>query len=261
MDGSENSVGLFIKLPTELILTICYYLEVKDILSLSEVSKSWYRFANDQSVWKKLCDGKFSSRFFKNVICWKTLFINLNSWKWSLEHRSPSITLGESQKEIIRRRGDKSCTNPAARAGHPLHTINPTFEVIVKSTGNWGAIGLATEDFPLDNNNVVGSWSKSFNLGYYFDVTQHRIKYKNIVIISQDHVAPVRLGDTLGITLDFETNTVTFTHNGKVQGSPFPLEEELKNFPVYPVASLGPGCAFEFKKSAGYNALQPTLQS
>jgi len=193
------------ELPADVILFLLrHFLGVGEILKVSILNKKWYNFANNEVIWKYLCEESghtFDNTKTTKITSWKELYKLYYAWVWDTKVIGSQLVVHEDLKTVWRDDPNFAASNPGLKTTKPFKQGRQLFSVKVNSLGSWISIGLSEAKFSIQSHIFVGSSAAgSFHIGYYSDSGQHNIKcddakYADCPRIEQNDVVSITVED------------------------------------------------------------------
>jgi len=75
----QKEIPLFLYLPKEIILAVLYFLSARDLSNATEVCREWRLWANDESLWRRLCleeIGDFLAATRNEDKSWREIYVH-----------------------------------------------------------------------------------------------------------------------------------------------------------------------------------------
>jgi hypothetical protein len=160
-------------------------------------------------------------------------------WKWGVSQDKKSNHIDVDSTFLVATRISGG-HNPGIRAAAPFTRNSWYFAVKVKTLGPWFGVGLADKSYILNGGNPLGSQTSGINSSYFWqDTGINRLQMPGEE--KEYDAAVIRQGDTVSVAVDFDSQTVYYYLNGKLQGSIKCENTTLEEGKIFPAVNLSSG--------------------
>jgi hypothetical protein len=174
-------------------------------------------------------------------LTWKKRYQLSREWQWETSSTGKSAPLKVHSMCRTVSRPSQEGINPIVRTTKPFTSYRNFIEIIVEEVGTWFRCGVADTAVALDDGNLLGGQTNSFNIGYcksgsiYYHFSG-RMDKKSPSTDLRKRVSP---GCRVGIHYDIEHKQFHFFFNGQlIQSLEFTHDSDIPSQPLYPTVQL-----------------------
>ena len=223
-------------LPIEIVSEILSFIEINEFMIVACTSKQFHQSMSTMYFWTQIYKKMGLSQIRPSEKPYHIPVLKFLKTKWDTQHTSQFLSVFDNATCVTRQVA--SCSNPAILAKRPLTAgsvgSHVTFQII--SCGSWLSLGLATRDFKLDDDSVVGQQKECVGM-YYHGPTKI---CGNVYLIGDcltkiNKPLNIKFKDSDRIRIDRKETEICFSYNDELY---YTIENVVSDRVLWPCASL-----------------------
>jgi hypothetical protein len=160
------------------------------------------------------------------------------TWRWDASpHKKASVV--ELSPDCLLAKRMSGGNNPAVMSSEPLTRNSNYFVVEIIQLGNWVGVGIADMRFQLNGSKTLGQQTTGVNSSYFYQGTVKKLQMYGEKSLPEREA--IKVGDLIGVMVDFDNNCVYYFNNDVLQGVIRPTKNILQEGKIFPCIDMSTG--------------------